>query len=173
MAKEFDIKSLLKKVVVVGLLSASHHVFANWSVSGGYANYDEIGFGVAYGTAGYQYTFDNFSVMPDIRSGLGLREADENLRGVINPANKLEVDNFISASLRGQYNVTDSFGVFLQPSYSRIELTASRNDESVSNDDWEFNVGVGAEFAFTQQLSVEATYESIINDDVISVGLRY
>ena len=85
----------------------------------------------------------------------------------------VEVDNFFAASVRAQYNVTESFGVFLQPSYGRLAVTARAGNVSVSDDEWEFGLGGGVSFKLSDAVALEAFYESFDESDVVSMALRY
>lgn len=166
-------KKALKISMTTGLLTLPVLVSAQWSASAGYTDFDRIGFGVAYASAGYQYNFDKFKIMPELRLGIGVSDADiSEGRGALVP-DSYEVDSFLSASVRGQYNVNTSFGIFLQPSYSKLKTTASVDGQEFTVDDWEFNLALGANYNFTENFAIEAIYEPVINDDAISVGFRY
>jgi hypothetical protein len=165
-------KSTLKSLTIVSLLAASSLASAQgWSFGAGYANYMEddagidITLGAIYASAGYTYESGNMSFMPEIRLGVGV--SDDSIQGI-----DLEIDSLVIASIRGQYNVTDSFGVFLQPSYGRLEATASANGFSVTEDEWEFGFGGGASFQVSKSASIEALYEAFDEADVLSIAFR-
>jgi hypothetical protein len=161
----------LKGLAIAGLLSTSSFASAEWTLSGGYANYMEddagvdISVGAIYASAGYSYESGDMTFMPELRIGVGV--GDDNVGGV-----KVEIDTLIIGSIRGQYNVTESFGVFLQPSYGRLEATASANGFSATEDEWDFGFGGGATFKVSESASVEALYESFDGADVLSFGVR-
>jgi hypothetical protein len=131
--------NILKGLTIAGLVTTSSVASADWTFSGGYANFSEddsgldISLGALYASAGYHFESDEFVFMPELRLGVGI--SDDNVLGV-----NVEIDSFFAASIRGQYNVTESFGVFLQPSYGRLELTASADGQSFTDDDWEFGL---------------------------------
>ena len=164
-------KNLMKCIFSAGLLTASTFASAQWTVGGGYANYSEddggldISLGGVYGSAGYVYENGQISFMPEIRIGVGV--ADDTVSGV-----NVEIDSFLALSLRGQYEVTKDFSVFLQPTYGRLEVTANFNGQSVSDDEWEFGFGGGAAFKVSNTTSIEAIYESFDGTDVLSLGVR-
>jgi opacity protein-like surface antigen len=164
-------KNLMKCVFTAGLLTASAIASAQWTVGGGYANYSEddggldISLGGVYGSAGYVYENGQISFMPELRIGVGV--ADDNVSGV-----NVEIDSFLLLSLRGQYEVTKDFSVFLQPTYGRLEVTANFNGQSASDDEWEFGFGGGAAFKVSDTTSIEAIYESFDGTDVLSLGVR-
>ena len=164
--------NFLKGLAIAGLVTTSSIASADWSISGGYANFNEdddgldVSLGAIYASAGYHYESGNVMFMPEIRLGVGV--SDDDIFGV-----NVEIDSFFAASIRGQYNVTESFGVFLQPSYARLELTASGNGVSFTDDDWEFGFGGGATFKLSDAASIEAFYETYDGTDVISIGARF
>lgn len=165
-------KSSFKSLTIVSLLAASSFASAEgWNFGGGYANYMEdeagldISLGAIYASVGYKYDSGNVSFMPELRLGVGV--GDDSIQGI-----DVEIDNLLVASIRGQYNVTESFGVFLQPSYGRLEVTASFDGASASADEWEFGFGGGASFQISESSSIEAMYEAFDGADVLSVGLR-
>ena len=165
-------KTLLKTLSFSLLIGASVSANAQWNVSGGYSSLnedieaDDISLGAVYGSVGYTYDNDSLTFMPELRVGFGV--GDDTVYGV-----DIEVDSLIVASVRAQYNVNEKFGVFLQPSYGRLEATASAGGESVSEDDWEFGFGGGASFKVRDQVAIEALYEAFDEVDVLSLGVRY
>jgi opacity protein-like surface antigen len=164
--------STLKSLTIVSLLAASSFVSAEgWNFGGGYANYMEddagldISLDVIYASVGYTYDSGKVSFMPELRLGVGV--GDDSIQGV-----NVEIDTLLIASIRGQYNVTESFGVFLQPSYGHLEATVNFNGVSVSEDEWEFGFGGGASFQISESASIEAMYEAFAEADILSVGFR-
>ena len=164
-------KNLMKCALITTLLTVPTVASAQWTVGGGYANYSEedgdleLSLGGVYGSAGYKYENGQISFIPEIRIGVGV--ADDSVEGI-----NVEIDSFLALSLRGQYEVTKDFSVFLQPSYGRLELTANFNGQSVSDDEWEFGFGGGAAFKVSDTTSIEAIYESFDGTDVLSLGFR-
>jgi opacity protein-like surface antigen len=161
-------KKIFKGLAIASLLAASSLVSAQgWNFSGGYVNYsdDDISLGAIYASAGYAYESGNMEFMPELRLGVGV--SDDTIEGA-----KVELDNLIIASIRGQYNVNESFGIFLQPSYGRLEGTVSAGGFSETVNDWEFGFGGGASFKVSDSASIEALYEDLNDTDVVSIGLR-
>jgi hypothetical protein len=62
--------------------------------------------------------------------------------------------------------------ISIQPSYARLEATASLGSFSETEDDWEFGFGGGATFQVSESASIEAIYEAYDEADVLSIGLR-
>lgn len=168
-------KTFLKSAAVAGLFIASSMAGAQgWNFGGGYANYMEdegidVDLGVIYGSVGYVYESGKMTWMPELRFGTGV--SDDTVR-VIGVDVNAEIDSLIVASLRGQYNVTETFGVFLQPSYGRLDVTASAQGISLSDDTSELGFGGGAAFKLGDSASIEAIYETFDGSDVLSLGFR-
>jgi hypothetical protein len=165
-------RKCFKALTVVSLLVTSSLALAGWTVGGGYTNYSDddgdgssISLGAVYGSAGYQYQSGSITYMPELRLGTGVK--DDTLYGV-----GIEIDSFIAASFRAQFDASDKFSIFIQPSYARLEITGSYQGESVSSSDWEFGVGGGASYRLNERASIEAVYEVFDGTDVISVGFR-
>lgn len=165
---------LLHILIAVGTITLSSVASANWTASAGYADFQFRGLSMVYGSAGYKYDIADFTFMPELRIGLGASDADNFIgTGIVGLADDLAIDSFISASIRGQYNFNDSFGIFLQPSYSRIEQSAAVNNINLSDTRKEFDTGIGATYSFSENVSVEVRVESAFNYDIASIGLRY
>jgi hypothetical protein len=64
--------------------------------------------------------------------------------------------------------------VYIVPSYGKLELTASANGFSESSDsDWEFGLGGGFGYMVTETTSVEVSYETFDDADVLSIGAKF
>lgn len=166
-------KMLIKAFSCSLLLTASMSANADWSVSGGFSSFEgdidsseSISLGAVYGGLGYTFDRGDFTFMPEVRLGFGV--GDDSANGV-----NIEVDNLVVASVRGQYNVNESFGIFVQPSYGRIEATASFVGESISDNGWETGIGTGASYKLSKNASIEAMYEQFDSADITSFSFRY
>ena len=162
-----------KFVLAIALFAVSLPASAQWVVGGGYVNLSDeegdidVSLGAVYGSAGYLIEGEgNFSFLPEVRVGFGI--ADDTVLGV-----DVEIDNFLALSVRGQYTFDSGFYLFAAPSYARLELTASAGGISVSEDDWEFGVGGGAGYKFTEQLWGELGYETYDGTDAWGIGFKY
>lgn len=170
-------KKIFKGLAVTGLLVASSLASAQgWNFGGGYSSYMEddegidISLGALFGSVGYTYESGNLTFMPELRLGVGVGDDTVSIFG---ESVKVEIDTLVIASIRGQYNVAENFGIFLQPSYARLEATASTRGFSETADDWEFGFGGGATFKVSESASIEAMYEAFDESDVVSVGIRF
>ena len=164
-------RNKLKALVAVSILALSSSASASWTAGGGYTKISDsedgidINLGVAFASVGYEFVSTNIIIMPELRLGVGVSE--DKVFGV-----NVEVDSFIAGSVRGKLIVSDSVGVFLQPTYTRLELTASAMGQSESADDWELGFGGGASYKLSDSASIEAIYEVIDGTDFISFGYR-
>jgi opacity protein-like surface antigen len=125
-----------------------------------------------YGSLAYKYeNFDNgFFLMPELRLGTGVGDDSMNVSG--NKV-KIEIDSFMALSVRGQYDYRNGAYVYVMPSYANLDITASFNNQSASEDDWEFGIGAGVGYRINKKVSVEASYESYNDADFLSVGFKY
>ena len=150
---------------------------ANWTMGVAYSNLsfsddpDDLSFNVATLNIGYVYRGEGsqFSFMPEIKVGTGVGDETIRTSGV---DVKLEIDRAIAFTVRGSYDVNDYFTVFLQPSYTNVELTGSLQGISASEDTTEFGVGGGVSFNFGAS-SLEFIYEDIDDVSVVTAGYRY
>ncbi len=162
------------KRFLIGLafLIASVPASAQWVAGGGYVNlsdeddFFDVSLGGIYGSLGYLMAQDGgFSFMPELRVGVGI--SDDTISGF-----DIELDSFIALSVRGQYDIDSNFYVYAAPSYARVELTASAFGMSASEDDWEFGVGGGFGYKFSEKGWLELSYETYDGTDAFSVGFR-
>lgn len=162
-----------KVLLGAGLIAVSSIASAAWTAGGGYADLSDsddgivnINLGVVYASAGYEFLATDFTIMPELRLGVGVY--DDTVSGV-----NLEVDSYIAVSVRGKLNLTDNIGLFLQPTYTRLALTASAMGISESADNWELGFGGGVTYNLSDMTSIEAAYEIIDGTDVVSLGYRH
>jgi hypothetical protein len=169
-------KNVFKGLALTSLLTVSSIVSATgWNLSGGYSNFmvddDDVdtSLGIVYGGVGYTYESGNMSFMPELRLGMGIGNDNVESFGV---DIYLEIESFVALSIRSQYDVTENFGIFLQPTYGLLEATASAEGISVTEDEWSFGFGGGAAFKISESASIEALYERYDETDVLSLALR-
>ncbi|MBA6391544.1 outer membrane beta-barrel protein [Colwellia sp. BRX10-3] len=159
-----------KSLIVLSLLALPLTASANWSAGAGYANLsdDDLSLGVIYGAVAYEFAKEGskFSLVPELRLGTGI--SDDKMGGV-----KVEIERFTALSVRGQYNYDNGFYAYVMPSYANLDVKASFNGASYSDDDWEFGFGAGVGKKLNENTSVEASFESYDGTDVITVGFKY
>lgn len=163
-------------------LAFSSSALADWNLSASYNNFsdDTDGVDISLGTitagVGYKYEYPNskFSVMPELRIGTGVKDDDFVLwYGDMGLSATVEVKTFTALSVRGQYEISDSVSVFVQPVYANLDVEVSLYGESASDDEWDFGVGAGLIAQANEQYSFEVSYERFDETDVISAGVRY
>ena len=164
-------KSIFAAAIAFAAISTSTFA-SDLSVSGGVSNvsYDSEGLDlslnvVSVGVANSYDVTDKFSVMPEIRIGTGLN--DDDFEDV-----KTEIDRFLALSVRGNYMLNEQVTIYVQPTYVNLKVTASSPFLSLSDSDWEFGGGLGLNYAFSKQSSVDVQYERFSDTDVVGVAYR-
>ncbi|WP_218311180.1 outer membrane beta-barrel protein [Alteromonas antoniana] len=163
-------------------LAFSSSALADWNLSASYNNFSDdtdgidISMGAVTAGVGYKYEYPNskFSVMPELRIGTGVKDDDFVLwYGDMGLSATVEIKTFTALSVRGQYEISDSVSVFVQPVYANLDVEVSLYGESASDDEWDFGVGAGLIARANEQYSFEVSYERFDETDVISAGVRY
>ncbi|WP_333973210.1 outer membrane beta-barrel protein [Alteromonas mediterranea] len=163
-----------KAILSAALLSVSLSASANWVLGVGYGNISDsdgdidISLGGVIASAGYQYQVNsNFNLVPEVRLGTGI--SDDDVMGV-----NVELDSFYAMSIRGEYTVAEGMYIYVVPSYGKLEVTASAGGFSESAEsDWEFGLGGGVGYKFTQTNAVELSFETFDDVDVLSIGAKF
>ena len=137
---------------------------------------DDISLGVLYGSLGYEINTQNegFRFVPELRVGSGIE--DDTILGV-----DLEVEYFVSLSLRAEVHQNDATDFFLaagayafvNPTFSVISVEASTGGVVASETAEEFGVGVGLGYNFTEIASAEIYAEFYDDVTVCGVGGRF
>lgn len=162
----------LTKLFFLAILALfSTGAVAQWQAGGGYATLGEddldISFGLVYGFVAYEFAASNdLTHVAQIKLGTGV--SDDTVIGVT-----VEVDTFTQLAYRAEYSLNDDFYMFFTPSYANLEVTASSGSVSASEDGWEFGIGAGAGYSFSDSLEGEVGYETFDGTDVINLGLRF
>jgi len=78
-------------------------------------------------------------------------------------------------SLRGNYQITQNVGLFVQPTYSAIKVEVTTKDAMLSgkSENSEWGAGVGFDYDFDAKSSVELVYEQFGDSDSVSLGYRF
>lgn len=148
-----------------------------WVGGIGYANLSEdldgvdISLGGIVASLGYQVkSRDNFFITPEIRFGTGVSDDTVSVYGY---SFGVELERFVALSVRGQFEFDNGFYLYAAPTYANAKFKVSGLGTSASDDSWEFGVGGGLGYNFTQTVSAEVSYEQFDGTDVVSIGLKF
>ena len=171
-----------KTVLAMLLVGASFSSMANWVGGVGYINVSgedksndtDISLNGVVASLGYEFPIDNnLYVTPEFRLGTGIGEDSYTLSGF---NVDVEMDHFVSFSLRSQYEFNNRFYIFVAPSYSNLKLTAKAERDGfsaeVSDDSWDFGFGGGAGYRINQFASAEFMYEEYEDTEIFSLGVK-
>ena len=169
----------MKKTLLAAALLLSTSVSANnWVAGGSYIDLSDdsdnadLSLGVLALNVGYQFDIanSNWVVIPEAKLGLGIK--DDEVSTFIGKVD-IEVERYMSLGARLQFNANNKVFFYLVPSYANVKLEAESRGYSVSDDDWEFGVGAGVGYQFTEKASADLSYEKFDDTDAIQVGFRY
>ncbi|XOV88908.1 MAG: outer membrane beta-barrel protein [Pseudomonadota bacterium] len=163
--------------VVVLLTTVSCSVQAEWAGGVGYTNISDSADGIDIslnaltGTFGYAFAVSEIAtIVPEIRVGFGIGDDSVEVFGL--PAD-VKLKSLVAVSVRAQFDYASGLYVYLQPSYANLDLEVSSMGLSGSEDAWEFGLGGGMGYNFSDRLGAELGYESFDGTNVISAGLRF
>ncbi len=132
------------------------------TASVGYSHFDfdfGLELGAIVGSIGYEFTLnENFSITPEARVGTG----------VVSDSG-VELDRLFGAATRFNYTPTQNFYLYATTSYVNYRVKSS----FASGDSWEFGIGGGVGFNFTESLGIEVQYENVDSVDVFTGALRF
>jgi len=171
----------MKKALIIAalacspsLLSASEEgqfVFGTgyWHYSAETANL-EVDLEAAYVSLGYEFpSYEPFKFVTDLKIGGGI--VDDVASGAY-----FDIEEMISLSLRGEYDLGSHLYVFGNISYTYLSLegTSVLTNAQASENDFDFGYGAGIGVNFTQKLSLEVSAESYGDDEYVYGGsLRF
>ncbi len=165
---------------------------ADWNGSVGYLHVsDDFDVGAIYASVGHRFELgEGFSFNPELRAGFGVGDDTETVDGV---DVDVELDHFFGLTARFEYQTQSPLYLFVTPSYTRFKLSTAafiEEDPSViplettsgpisngvrvsgSESTWEFGIGVGAGYMFTERFGAEVGYENIDGADVFTGAIR-
>jgi hypothetical protein len=140
---------------------------------------------------GFGYQFDHpkghISFVPEIYLGRSVNNGDFHVDDDMgNKARgKVELESIFSFGGRIILNTSDSFSVYLRPTYTTTHVDKSFPDTPIENipianrpieldTDWDFGLGVGVNAKINKNFSVSAGFDRINGDtDLLSVAARY
>lgn len=162
-----------KSLIALALSTVSFVSMANWVGGVSYVNLsddiggEDISLGGITGSLGYKIDSESkFTFIPEIRIGTGV--GDDTVYGV-----DVEMNGFIAFSFKGQYQLNESVYLFAAPSYANVEIEASANGYSATEDEWEFGIGAGLGYQFNNSVFGELSYEQFDGTDVFSAGVKF
>ncbi|WP_440902989.1 outer membrane beta-barrel protein [Catenovulum sp. SX2] len=165
-----------KAITAAALFSISSLAQAQWVGGFNYTAFQEdlgedISISSINGELGYKYASSSqFSIIPTVRLGFGLASDEvDTFWDTI----ELEIDNYFIFSVRAQYQFDNGFYLYAVPSYGTYKISASMGDISGSDSSSEFGAGVGVGKYITDSTSIEASFESVDETDLISIGLKF
>ncbi|WP_298443015.1 porin family protein [uncultured Ferrimonas sp.] len=135
-----------------------------------YSNVDaeEVSLGALGLQAGYQ-----FSEYLSAEGRMGVGISDDTYMGV-----DIELNNYFGAYLKAQYPTASGFSPYALLGYSKGELEASFQGESLSEDESDMSYGVGVEYDLGNRFLLGVEYLVLIDKDGyeinnLSFGGRY
>lgn len=149
-----------------------------WVGAVGFVNFsdEEDGLSVSLngivGSLGYKIrSSNNLTLIPQVRIGFGI--SDDTLSIPRYYDVKVQLDSFLALSMRGEIEFNNGIYAFATPSYANAQITAISRGYSETDDDWEFGIGAGAGYNFSETASTEFSYERFDSTDVFTLGVRY
>lgn len=131
---------------------------------------DGFDLGAIYGSVGYEFDLGpNISITPELRIGAGVR--DDSFASVVD----VELQRLYGLATRVSYTTDPGFYVFGTASYVNYQFRFKPRPSSLpsfSEDTWEFGIGAGIGFHFSERVGIELQYENVDSEDLVSAGLR-
>jgi len=150
---------------------------AQWTGSLAYLNFDDdVDLDAVLASVGYRLEErDNFFLIPELRAGFGL--GSDTVPAITTQAVEVEIDRLLGVSNRAQYEFDTGIYLFVSVSYVNYRFeaktTALDGTRTSSRDDaWEWGVGGGLGFQFTDMFGAEGAWERVNGADVFTGGLR-
>lgn len=131
---------------------------------------EDLDLGAIYGSVGFEFELGpNVSITPELRLGSGVK--DDNFFFF-----DVELRRLYGLATRVSYTADSGFYVFGTASYVNYDFRfrpRTGSGSSFTEDSWEFGIGAGLGFYFTERFGVELQYENVDSEDVVSAGLRW
>ena len=171
-------KKILFVVILTGISFSS---IAHWDAGIKYLNIKNDGDGpkvslnAVEGSIGFHYDLaPTFSLIPELRYAVGVNNDTVNL---VETDIEFNLERYLAASIRAQYEFKNQFYVFVQPTYANIKTEGKvKNQNSTieaDSEDWNWGGGVGLGYRLSKSVSADFSYEWIDEADVITLGLRF
>jgi hypothetical protein len=148
-----------------------------WVAGTGYTSFSEseynvdISLSALWGSLGYQIkATDNFYLTPEVKIGMGI---GSDTIMVDSTSVDVELDSYLAASLRGEYDFQNGAYLFVAPTYAKGDFNVNVGSDFAESSSWEFGAGIGAGYNFSPEKKVEVAYESFDGTDMISLAVKF
>jgi len=165
-------------VIALALLSLSLTASAEGEVGAGFGSLsksfddNDISFNLIYISVAYnlENSEENYFIMPEVRVYKGLNEESVY---AYNKDTIVELDTFVSISIRAQYDFSNGAYAYVRPSFSnfkgKLDYSGLRDPGKI----WELGVGTGLGYNLNKNISFETSYERYEDTDLFSAGFKY
>lgn len=120
---------------------------------------------------------ESFTIVPELRVGFGIGDDSHTVDNGFGSAVevKTEVDNLYGLAARGEFALGNGAYLFAVPSLTKtkIAISAAGVGGTDVTSDWEFGIGAGAGFRFSDFVGIDLSYEVIDEIDVLTVQGRF
>lgn len=172
-------KQLLLGLVLVLGFAANAHSQITGSLGGTYfSEYRGVELGALAGSIGYRAGGDGgFSFQPEVRFGLGV--TGDEIRGVDFGGGEqifdVDLDHFVGASARLQFQVPGGPYVFVQPTMARVNLETGNalQVRNLNDAEWDFGGDIGAGVMLTDGFGLEGSVGVMDGESVYGAAMRF
>lgn len=169
---------MVKRFFLAAVIAGSSVVATAENIVGGVGlgnfSIGDLSFSTLHGSIGYKFNLQNgFYLIPEL--GLATSISSDEVDFV--EGSEIEVDRFITLSLKGQYEFDSGAYVFAKASLADLTIEFSVDSFSESESDDGKGYGLGAGYKFNDSFAVEVAYEdfsydSFLDSDLTSISLK-
>ena len=124
-----------------------------------------------WGSLGYRVeATDNFYLTPEVKIGMGI---GSDTIVVESTSVDVELDSYLAASLRAEYDFQNGAYLFVAPTYAKGDFNGNVGSNFAESSSWEFGAGIGAGYNFNADKKIEVAYESFDGKDMISLAVKF
>ena len=169
---------LKNTIIALTLLSLSLTASAEGEVGAGFGSLsksfddNDISFNLIYISVAYnlENSEGNYFIMPEVRVYRGMNEESVY---AYDKDTIVELNTFISISIRAQYDFSNGAYAYVRPSFSnftgKLDYSGLRDPGKI----WELGIGAGLGYNINKNISLEASFEKYDDTDLLSVGFKY
>jgi hypothetical protein len=176
MNKSVMLASLIATSAFTTVALADEHE-GGWVAGMGYTSFSEsednvdISVNAIWGSLGYRVeATDNFYITPEVKIGMGI---GSDTIVVESTSVDVELDSYLAASLRAEYDFQNGAYLFVAPTYAKGDFNVNVGSNFAESSSWEFGAGIGAGYNFSADKKVEVAYESFDGTDMISLAVKF